>query len=116
MTPSELQRKVKTALENLSVPVTKDYSEYNGIYPHVVYREIANTPALCGDNREILFSVVYQVTIVTDDDDYEQLESAVETEMTSLGFIRSSAQDNPESGNFNRVLKFKIAIFKQGGD
>lgn len=112
MTPSEVQRRVKAALENLSVPVTKDYSEYNGIYPHVVYREISNTPVLHGDNREILFSVIYQVTIVTENDDYEELESAVETAMLNLGFTRSSAQDNPEDGKFNRVLKFKIAILK----
>ena len=74
MTPSELQRRVKAALELLSDPVTKDYREYDGVYPHIVYREISNVPALHGDNREIFFRAVYQVTIVTSDDNYEELK------------------------------------------
>ena len=111
MSPSELQRQVKAALENLSVPVTKDYSEYNGEYPHVVYREVSNVPALHGDNRELFFRAVYQVAIVTNDDDYELLESAVESAMLAIGFMRSDAQDIFD-GNFNRVLRFTIAVKK----
>ena len=111
MTPSELQRQVKAALESLSVPVTKDYSEFNGEYPHVVYREVSNVPALHGDNRELFFRAVYQVAIVTNDDDYELLESAVESAMLAIGFMRSDAQDIFD-GNFNRVLRFTIAVKK----
>lgn len=111
MTPSELQRQVKAELEKLSVPVTKDYSEFEDIYPHVVYREVVNVPALRGDNREIFFRSVYQVTIVTDDDEYESLESAVEESMLGLGFLRTDAQDILD-GNFNRVLRFTITARK----
>lgn len=111
MTSSELQRRVKAQLEALSLPVTKDYSEYNGIYPHIVYREVSNVPALHGDNREILFRVVYQVAIVTDDDQYEELESAVEAAMLSLGFMRVDSQDIFD-GNFYRVLRFSITVLK----
>lgn len=111
MTPSELQRQVKAALESLSVPVTKDYSEFEDVYPHICYREVSNVPALHGDNREIFFRAVYQVAIVTNNDDYELLESAVESAMLALGFMRSDAQDIFD-GNFNRVLRFTIAVKK----
>lgn len=111
MTPSELQRQVKAALERLSAPVTKDYSEYTDVYPHIVYREISNVPALHGDNREFAFRAVYQVAIVTNNDDYEELESAIETAMVDLGFMRSDAQDILD-GDFNRVLRFTIALQK----
>lgn len=107
MTPSELQRQVKAALETVSDYVTKDFSEYEEIYPHVVYREISNVPALHGDNREIFFRSVYQVAIVTDNDEYEELETAVETAMLNLGFVRSDTQDIFD-GNFNRVLRFSV--------
>ena len=111
MTPSELQRQVKAALETISAPVTKDYREYDGVYPYIVFREISNTPALYGDNRELFFRAVYQVAIVTDNDDYEVLESAVENVMTELGFMRTDAQDVFD-GNFNRVLRFSISALK----
>ena len=107
MTASELQRQVKSALETISAPVTKDYREYDGTYPHVIYREISNVPSMHGDNRELFFRAVYQVTIVTDNDDYEELESAVENVMLELGFMRTDAQDIFD-GNFNRVLRFTI--------
>ena len=111
MTASELQRRVKAALETITTPVTKDYREYDGIYPHIVYREISNVPALYGDNQEVFFRSVYQVAIVTDNDDYEELESDVENVMLGLGFVRSSAQDIFD-GNFNRVLRFNILVPK----
>lgn len=111
MTSTQLQRQVRDALTALSAPVTKDYSEFEDVYPHVVFREISNVPALHGDNREIFFRSVYQVVIVTDNDDYEELESAVETAMVNLGFMRTDAQDILD-GNFNRVLRFTIAAQK----
>lgn len=111
MTPSELQRQVKSALANLSVPVTKNFSEFENVYPHVVYKEISNVPALHGDNREIFFRSVYQVAIVTNDDDYEELEAAVETTMLALGFMRTDTQDIFDV-DFNRVLRFTITTPK----
>ena len=111
MTASELQRRVKAALETIAAPVSKDYREYDGTFPNLVYSEISNVPAYYGDNRELFFRSVYQVAIVTDNDDYEELESAVENVMLELGFIRSSAQDIFD-GNFNRVLRFSISVPK----
>ena len=111
MTSSELQRQVKVALEEVSAPVTKDYNEYDGVYPHIVYREISNVPALHGDNWELFFRSVYQVAIVTADDEYEELESAVESAMLNLGFVRTDTQDILDD-NFNRVLRFAIVIPK----
>lgn len=108
MSPSQLQKNVKVALETLEAPVTKDFSEFEGIYPHVVYREISNVPALHGENREIFFQSVYQIAIVTDNDDYESLEAAVENVMLNLGFRRTDTQDVFD-GNFNRVLRFSVA-------
>lgn len=111
MTATELQRQVKAALESISAPVTKDYREFDGSYPHIVYREISNVPALHSDNREKFFRSVYQVAIVTDNDDYEDLESAVEVAMLGLGFMRSDSVDIFD-GNFNRVLRFSISVPK----
>lgn len=109
MTASELQRQVKAALENIAAPVSKDYREYDGTYPHIIYGEIANVPSMHGDNRELFFRSVYQVTIVTDNDDYEELESAVENVMQELGFMRTDAQDIFDEQQFNRVLRFSTA-------
>ena len=111
MTSAELQRQVKAALDTVLVPVSKDYSEHEDIYPHVVYSEISNVPALHSDNREKFFRAVYQVAIVTDNDDYEDLESAVELAMLGLGFMRSDSVDIFD-GNFNRVLRFTISVPK----
>lgn len=111
MTSSELQQQVQTALGNLSVPVTRDYSEFESVYPHIVYREISNVPALHGDNREICFRSVYQVAIVSDVDNCTELEPAVEEAMINLGFMRSDTQDIFD-GNFNRVLRFSITALK----
>lgn len=111
MTSFDLQRQVKTALDNIGIPVTKYFHEHDGEFPFLCYSEISNVPAFYGDNRELCFRAVYQVAIVTDDDDYEVLESAVENVMLELGFIRSSAQDIFD-GNFNRVLRFEISVLK----
>ena len=111
MTSSKLQKQVKTVLESTGVPVTKDWSEYDEIFPHIVYREISNVPALHGDNREQFFRAVYQIAIVTDDDEYETLESAVETAMIDLGFMRTDAQDIFDV-QFQRVLRFSISVQK----
>ena len=111
MTPTELQKQVKSALENLSAPVTKDFSEFENVYPHVIYKEISNVPALHGDDQEKFFRSVYQVAIVTNDDDYEELETAVETTMLALGFMRTDTQDIFDV-DFNRVLRFTITTQK----
>lgn len=111
MTPSELQRRVKAALENIAVPVTKYFHEHDGECPFLCYREVSNVPAIYGDNQELFFRAVYQVAIVTDNDDYEALESAVENAMSKLGFMRTDARDIFD-GNFNRVLRFTITTLK----
>lgn len=115
MTATELQRQVKAALETIGCPVTKDYFEYDGEYPFCCYREISNVPALHGDNQEIAFRSLYQVTIVTNNDDYEELESAVESAMIGLGFMRTDAQDILDD-NFNRVLRFTVVKSKIRGE
>lgn len=111
MNATQLQRQVKAALDALKLPVTKDFSEFDGVFPHIVYREVSNVPALRGDDNEIAFRVVYQITIVTDNDDYEQLESDIEDAMLALGFIRSAVDDVPDD-NFNRVLRFSAVKLK----
>ena len=111
MTASELQRHVKTALDALGVPVTKDFSEFDGVFTHIVYREYSNGPALHADDNEVFFRVVYRITIVTDNDDYERLESDVENVMRRLGFMRSDAKDVPDNA-FNRVLQFSAVKLK----
>lgn len=95
--------------------MTKYQSEFNGVYPHVVYRELSNVPALRGDDCEIVFRSVYRITIVTNNDDYEELESAVENIMLGLGFVRTDAQDILDEQQFNRVLKFTTLTRKSAG-
>lgn len=111
MTSSELQRQVKAALDALGVPVTKDFNESDGVFPHIVYREVSNSPALHADDNEIFFRVVYQITVVTDNDDYEQLEAGIENVMRTLGFMRSVAKDVPGNDS-NRVLQFVTVKIK----
>ena len=112
MTSIELQRNVRAALtEALPVPVVKYIAKYKGKYPVVVYREITNVPSLCADNREKQFRCTYQVSIATKDDEYEELEAAVEGAMLSLGFMRVDAQDILD-GEYFRVLRFVIVCEK----
>ena len=111
MTAYELQRQVKAALDALDIPVTKDFNEFDGVFPHIVYRELSNVPALHADDNEVFFRVVYQITIVTDNDDYERLEANVEDVMRELGFMRSAVKDVPDN-SFNRVLQFSAVKIK----
>lgn len=71
-----LQEKVFAALKAaLAIPVVVKYvNEYSGSYPVVVFNEIENVPAIFGDNTELLRKIVYQVSIGTENDSYEEIE------------------------------------------
>lgn len=103
-----LQETVFDALSAaLNVPVVKYSNEYDGDYPVVVYNEIENVPALFGDNIELLRKIVFQVSIGTEKDGYGELERAVISAMTGLGFVHVDTTENFEKV-FWREIKFVI--------
>lgn len=90
----DLQTDVEQALKiALDVPVVKYLHEYSASHPVVVYQEISNVPAMNADNTEILRRVTFQISIGTNDDEYQNLESTVEEVMRTLDFVRIDSRD-----------------------
>ena len=96
------------ALEN--IPVVKYYEEAEGQYPFVVYKEISDVPALHADNREVAARVTYQISIVTDNDDYAAIETIVKQIMTVMGFLRVDSEELHDGDDYTRVLRFCRAV------
>lgn len=103
-----LQTDIYNALNTaLNVPIVKYLHEYSATYPVVVYQEISNVPAMHGDNSEVLRRVTFQISIGTNNDEYSDLESTVETVMHNLGFMRVDSRDIFD-GVYWRVIRFII--------
>ncbi len=93
----------------LSVPVVKYVKEYDGEYPAIVYQEISNAPAFFSDNLEILRRITYQISIGTTDDNFYDLERAVEMAMSGLGFMRVESTEIFDKVYW-REIKFSILL------
>lgn len=114
MNDIDLQKAVYAALSadpSLGhTPVVKYYEEADGQYPFVVYKEISNVPALHADNVEIAARVTYQISIVTNDDDYASIESAVKRVMKGLRLIRVDSQELHDDNDYTKVLRYCRAV------
>ena len=97
-----------SVLEN--IPVVKYYEDADGQYPFVVYKEISDVPALHADNREVAARVTYQISIVTNDDEYASIESAVKRIMNGLGLIRVDSQELHDDNDYTKVLRYCKAV------
>ena len=88
------------------IPVVKYYKDADSKYPFIVYREISNVPAMHADNVEVAARVTFQISIVTDDDDYSGYESVIKQTMLLLGYMRVDSEDIQDGNDYMRVLRF----------
>lgn len=107
----KLQEQVYNALLGaLNVTVVEYNSEYDGEYPVVVYSETANEPVLFADDSEVLRRVIYQISIGTADDMYDDLTRATTTVMNELGFTRIRTDGVQSNGVYWREIKFSKIV------
>ena len=122
MTTAQLEETVYAALiddENIMGFLSKDRESIFHIrapsvypdYPILVYSVISDVPALHADNAENAHRVTIRIHIITGENDYTELYSAVKNLMSELGFIR--VQSTPfidEDGKFMMITDWKITI------
>ena len=87
-------------------------SEDAGTYPVVVIKEVDNTPAFA-DDQELMNFIRYQVTIVSNDGEFIEIEQIILKDMYGLGFSRSTTTEWNQGGTYYRALQF---IIKTGVD
>lgn len=93
-----------------TIKVVKYYEDADGQYPFVVYKEISDVPALHADNIEVAARVTYQISIVTDNDDYAAIETIVKQIMTVMGFLLVDSEELHDGDDYTRVLRFCRAV------
>ena len=93
-----------------TIKVVKYYEDADGQYPFVVYKEISDVPALHADNIEVAARVTYQISIVTDNDDYAAIETIVKQIMTVMEFLRVDSEELHDGDDYTRVLRFCRAV------
>ncbi len=93
-----------------TIKVVKYYEDADGQYPFVVYKEISDVPALHADNIEVAARVTYQISIVTDNDDYAAIETIIKQIMTVMGFLRVDSEELHDGDDYTRVLRFCRAV------
>lgn len=79
-----------------------------GSYPILVYNEISNTPALFGDNQEEFKSSTIQISILTADGEYFNIEKLVNEIMKENGFRRQYSTNIIENNIKIRVIRYNI--------
>lgn len=80
-------------------------------FPIIVYSTISDVPVLHGDNLETLNRITIRIHIITGENDYSEIYSAVKRIMSELGFTR--LQSTPfidEDGFFMMITDFKIIL------
>ena len=122
MTTTQLEEEVYAALvadENvMGLLHNRESSIFHtrapAVYPDysiLVYSVISDVPALHADNAENAHRVTIRIHIITGENDYTELYSAVKNLMSELGFIR--IQSTPfidEDGKFMMITDWKITI------
>lgn len=83
------------------------YSEDAGTYPVIVVSLVDDVPELHGDNKELASLIRFQVTIITEDAEFDEIESFVKKDMLALGAMRALTTEYRDREHF-RVLQFRI--------
>ena len=91
------------------------YSEDAGTYPVVVVTIIDDVPDTHADNDEIYGIIRFQVTIITVDAEYDEIERQVKLSMKDIGAMRSICTEFKENNLFYRAIQFRIGNY-QGSD
>lgn len=91
------------------------YSEDSGTYPVVVLTIIDDVPDTHADNEEVYGIIRFQVTIITVDAEYDEIERQVKMSMKGIGAMRSICTEFKENNLFYRAIQFRIGNY-QGSD
>ena len=87
-------------------------SIYEGIspdsdnYPQVVFANISTVPAGTADDAEYLKRVSMQISIITKDDEYDNIKSLVDTDMHSLGYMFDSETSLYDADECTKILRY----------
>lgn len=84
-------------------------SENAGTYPVVVLSIIDDVPSLHADDLEINSDIRFQLTIITDDGEYDAIEQLIKNDMTEINATRKITTDIKEDNRYNHVLQYVIS-------
>ncbi|MBR3721242.1 MAG: hypothetical protein IKN12_00585 [Selenomonadaceae bacterium] len=99
-------QKLTTLLANDGIYTT--YSEDAGSYPVVVISLVDDVPAIHADNREIASHIRFQISIITTDAEFDEIESIVKKDLLELGAMRRLTTEFREDNLHYRILQFVI--------
>jgi hypothetical protein len=68
---------------------------------------VDDVPELHADNKEIASLIRFQVTIITEDAEYDEIEKLVKKNLIALGAMRVLTTEYRDKQHF-RVLQFRI--------
>ena len=85
------------------------YSEDAGTYPVIVISLVDDVPAIHADNRELASHIRFQISIITTDAEYDEIEHIVKSDMFELGAMRRLTTEFREDNLHYRILQFTIS-------
>ena len=85
------------------------YSEDAGTYPVVVISLVDDVPAIHADNRELASHIRFQISIITTDAEFDDIESLVKKDLLELGAMRRLTTEFRENDLHYRILQFTIS-------
>ena len=94
------------ALYDGAAGIKPDLTLDSGHYPNLVYGLISDTPALWGDDDEIIKRVTVQISVLTRDGSDGDIVKAVQEEMHGLEYRRFSTTRVVMSGIRITVLRY----------
>ena len=84
------------------------YSEDAGTYPVVVISLVDDVPAIHADNTELASTTRFQISIITTDAEFDEIENIVKKDMLELGAMRRLSTEFRENDLHYRILQFVI--------
>lgn len=84
-------------------------SDDAGTYPVVVLSIIDDVPSLHADDLEIYSDVRFQLTIITDDGEYDAIEQLIKNDMTEINARRKITTDIKEDNKYEHILQYVIS-------
>lgn len=85
------------------------YYEDDMALPCIIVQEISDTPAQFTDDDESAARIRLQITIVTTNDEYDEIEQQVKTIIRVLGYTRQLSTVQRDNDKFYRILQY-IAV------
>ena len=89
------------------------YSEDAGTYPVVVISLVDDVPAIHADNQELASHIRFQISIITTDAEYDEIEHIVKRDMFNLGAMRRLTTEFRENDLHYRILQFVISNLEE---